>query len=94
MEDVRYNSQSNVALHGPFFDRLVSEFPGYEVWQKLENFNRRLSAGIINPGTGVAATIVISSRSVGNLQVPTDEQLTRIKAHLASAKQGDNDLEL
>ena len=84
MEDVRYKSKNVAEAHRAIFDQMELEFPEYEIWERHENFDRKLSAGIVNRMTGVAVTVAVILGDRPRTQPLTDAELARIRAHLAS----------
>lgn len=89
MEDLRYSQESIAVPYRPIFEQLLSTFPGYEVWQRHENFRRCLSAGVVNRSLGVAVTVEIVRGGRTRTQLLTAEELTRITKHLASDQEKD-----
>lgn len=92
MEDVPYSPQNIAALDRPIFEQLASSYPEYEVWQRHENFHRRLSAGVVNRATGVAITIAVVRGSQMRTQLLSASELAQVGKHLESLQ--DNDLAL
>ena len=93
MSDFVYKPEDVDAGVRPIFEQLRTEFGAvYEVWRRIENFGRWVSAAVVNRSTGTVAIIEI--RAGNRLRTtPLDPSETqRIRSHLES--NADLDLNL
>jgi hypothetical protein len=74
----------------PIFERLEAEFgEGYKIYVRVEDFGRRISAGIVNTSNLVAATIPLK-QGLKNIRVEvTSGEIEKIRAHLTSNEADD-----
>jgi hypothetical protein len=77
---------SNVAPElRPRFDQLQNEFAEeYEIWVRVEDFGRSISAGIVNRPKAIAVTVPLrrGSQAIRNMLDPSE--IDRIRNHLTS----------
>jgi hypothetical protein len=56
----------------------------YGIWVRIEDFGRRISAGVVNPSTSVAATILLKQGLTNIRTAITATEIAKIRDHLAS----------
>jgi hypothetical protein len=90
MADLAYDRSNAVPELLPIFDHLKAEFgEEYEIWVRIEDFGRRISAGIVNPSNSVAATILLKhGLTVRRVEI-TAEEIKTIRDHLISHEGAD-----
>ena len=85
MYDVIYKSEDVDTEFQPIFQQLCTEFAGkYEIWRRVENFGRWLSAGVLNPSTQVAAIISLQKGNQRRTKLLSLQEIQRIREHLGS----------
>lgn len=89
MADTLYEPKSVDPEFRPIFEQLRAEFPTYQVWQRHENFDRRLIAGVLNPLTKVAVTIALRADLTRRNSPLSATELKKIRDHLSSSTKKD-----
>lgn len=92
MVDYLYKSEEVDDDVRPIFNQLVREFGGqYQIWRRVEDFGRRLSAGILDPSSLNAATITLrSTKTKKRKELLGGSELQQIREHLSSSVSRDD----
>lgn len=75
--------------HRAIFEQLANAFPAYEIWERHENFGRRLSGAVLNRATGASVTIPLARGGQARTVLLTPTELEKIRAHVASDANDD-----
>lgn len=90
MPDAIYKSEDVAPEFQPIFEQLRTEFGAtYQIWRRVEDFDRWLSAGVLNPSTRVAATIALRKGTRKRTTPLSPSEIQRIREHFASGDQED-----
>lgn len=90
MYDAIYKSEEVEPEYRPIFEQLRVEFGATcEIWRRVEDFGRWLSAGVLNPSTQVAATIALRQGTRKRTIPLNKSEIQRIHEHLTSGVQED-----
>lgn len=74
----------------PIFDQLLEEFgDSYQIWRRIEDFGRRLSAGILDPETRVAVIIALRTGTGARSSRLSESEIEQIRTHFASGATED-----
>lgn len=93
MSDRVYKPEDVDAGARPIFEQLRVEFGAvYEVWQRIENFGRWVSAAVVNRSTGAVAIVEIRAGNRMRTTLLDAIETQRIRSHLES--NADLDLSL
>lgn len=84
MREQRYSPDNVPSAQQLMFNLLQTEFPDFIFWERWENYDRWLSAGIINPKTGGAVTVPLIRGSEQRTVPFTQAEINRIREHLTS----------
>lgn len=77
----------------PIFDQLAQEFGAkYQVWRRVENFGRFVSAAVLSPSSQAAVIIPLRTGLRSRTSLLTPSEIRRIGEHLWS--NSTNDLQL
>jgi hypothetical protein len=87
--DTLYEPENVDPKFRPIFEQLRAEFPAFQVWQRHENFDRRLIAGVLNPSTQVAVTITLRADRTTRNSLLSATELKKIRDHLSSNAKED-----
>jgi hypothetical protein len=69
----------------PLFAYLQAELGAeYEIWVRVEDFERRISAGVVNPSLQLAARIPLQQGLVPLRNALTSADIAAIRQHLTS----------
>jgi hypothetical protein len=86
----RYEPKNVAGELRPVFDQLQKELGGeFEIWVRIEDFGRRVTAGILNKSKSIAATVPIA---IGRRRIRTTltaSDIDRIRSHLTSDAASD-----
>ncbi len=90
MYDAIYKSEDVDPEFQPIFEQLCTEFASkYQIWRRVEDFGRWLSAGVLNPSTRVAATIALRKETRRRTTLLSPTEIQRIREHLTSDARED-----
>lgn len=95
MVEQRYNPDNpelSVPEQGtPIFQQLYRELgKDYEIWVRTKNFDREISAAILNPSSDVGDVILTIQKSNGlSRQAINANEIVRIREYLESNAAGD-----
>lgn len=90
MSESIYKSEEVEPEFQPIFEQLCTEFGGTcQIWRRVEDFGRWLSAGVLNPSTRVAATITLQKGLRKRTTLLSPSEIQRIREHLASGAKED-----
>jgi len=90
MYDAIYKSEEVPSEFHPIFEQLQREFGSKcEIWRRVENFGRKLFAGVLNPSTEVAVTVLLRDGSRKRASSLSSTEIQRIREHLASTAKDD-----
>lgn len=87
--DRRFPSGMVSGAHRAIFEQLANAFPAYEIWERHENFGRRLSGAVLNRATGASVTIPLARGGQARTVLLTPTELEKIRAHVASDANDD-----
>ncbi|HQE41087.1 MAG TPA: hypothetical protein PLC55_17480 [Zoogloea sp.] len=82
MTDQLFHSDLVPDAYKPLFQNLQLRFPSYEVWIRRENYNRWLSAGLVNPENGRTVTIEIHKGKETHHRGLNESEFREISRHL------------
>lgn len=90
MLEAIYKSGEVAPEFQPIFAQLSEEFSGkYEIWRRVEDFGRCLSAAVLNPSTQVAAAIGLKKGTIKRTTLLSPSEILKIREHLASGLHED-----
>lgn len=90
MADFPYDRSNEAPELLPIFEHLKAEFgEEYEIWVRVEDFGRRISAGIVNPSNSVAATILLKHGLTNKRMAITAAEIEKIRGYLTSNERDD-----
>jgi hypothetical protein len=89
MTDTLYKREEVDPESRPIFEQLRAEFGAtYQVWRRVEDFGRLVSAGVVNPSTQTAAKITL--RHGTQYRAPlSSAEAQKIREHLMSGVKQD-----
>jgi hypothetical protein len=83
--DYRYDPSKVTPELRPFFASLQAELGAdYQIWVRVEDFERRISAGVVNPSRKLAARIPLQQGLVSLRTALTSADIAAIRRHLTS----------
>lgn len=90
MYEAIYKSEDVAPEFRPIFEQLCTEFgTTCQIWRRVEDFGRWLSAGVLNTPTQTAAIIALR-RGTRTRNTPLSQlDIQRIREHFASGAQED-----
>ena len=92
MSDQRYKPENVPEAQRALFSQLQSEFPEYEIWERWQDYGRWLSAGVVSPTTGTAATIPLI-RGSSTRELPLQQvEIDKIRGRLTETNAKDLEL--
>jgi len=90
MLEAIYKSEEVTPEFQPIFAQLATEFGGtYEIWRRVEDFGRWLSAAVLNPSTQVAAIISLKKGTRKRTTPLSSSEIQRMREHLALGAKED-----
>jgi ABC-type phosphate/phosphonate transport system substrate-binding protein len=88
--DSRYEPKNVPTELRPVFDQLQKELGRqFEIWVRIEDFGRRVTAGILNKSKSIAVTVPIAIGSRHIRTTLTAPDIDRIRSHLTSNATSD-----
>lgn len=93
MTDFLYKADDVDQELQPIFEQLCNEFgTTCQIWRRVEDFGRRIIAGVVNESTKSAVTILLrtSTRTIKNEL--NSSELEKIQIHLDSGDEKDLEL--
>ncbi len=88
-----YKSEDVNPEHRSIFDQLESEFgTNYQIWSRVEDFGRWVSAGVLNPKTNIAVTITLRGKGDERTSLLSSSEIKKIKDHFDGGVQKDLEL--
>ena len=85
MREHPYDPNTIEQPYRSLFDQLANEFTGYEVWQRYENFDRWLSAALVEATTGKALTVPVIHANVRRTWLFHPSEIEIMRREFASA---------
>jgi hypothetical protein len=83
--DTIYKPQDVDIKLRPIFEQLVAEFPApYQVWRRVEDFDRRETAAVMDPSTKRAATVTIRNGNLARPDLLNAAEIQKIHKHFKS----------
>jgi len=77
----------------PVFEQLAQEFSAnYQVWRRVEDFGRFVSAAVLSPSSRVAVIVPLRTGLRSRSSLLTPSEIKKIREHLLS--NSTNDLQL
>jgi hypothetical protein len=90
MYEAIYKSEEVKPEFQPIFEQFCTEFGSKcQIWKRVEDFGRRLVAGVVNPSTQVAATITLQQGTRRRTISLSPSEIQRVREHFASDAQED-----
>lgn len=90
MLDSPYDTTNVTPELRPVFDQLQRELgTQYEIWVRVEDFGRSVTAGIVNRASSIAVTVPLTAAARRVRTVLEPSELDHIRKHLASAATKD-----
>jgi hypothetical protein len=89
MNDTLYKPEDVDAESRPIFEQLRAEFGAtYQIWRRVEDFGRLVTAAVLDPSTENAAKISIR-RGTRTRALLSSSEIKKIRKHLMSGAKED-----
>ena len=90
MTDFLYKSEDVDQELQPIFEQLCNEFGATcQIWRRVEDFGRQISAVVINKSTMTAVTILLRTSTRTLKKVLDKSELEKIQKHITSGAEKD-----
>lgn len=94
MSDEIYRAENVNPKFHPIFEQLQEEFPPpYQIWRRIEQLGRCLSAAVLDTRSNVAVFVPISGIATARAACLSPLEVERVRAHFSSGVEQDLTLE-